>query len=63
MRLYGLILLLNMKWKFILGGYDMSEITRYDVNDQWAHSGMAEAGDGILFQIDAIAYKKGHINE
>lgn len=122
----------------------MSEIIRYDVNDQWAHSGMVEAGDflfmsycvgnigqpienqinsafdhlskrlssigltlesvvkfdalfkniwdipimekvikkifdgkypsrksiqtefagdGILFQIDAIAYKKGHINE
>lgn len=26
----------------------MSEIIRYDINDQWAHSGMVEAGDFLF---------------
>jgi enamine deaminase RidA (YjgF/YER057c/UK114 family) len=26
----------------------MSEIIRYDVNDQWAHSGMVEAGNFLF---------------
>ena len=49
----------------------MSEIERYDVNEQWAHSGIIKAGDfcflgycagnvggpeGLLFQVDGVAY-------
>lgn len=36
----------------------MSEIIRYDVNDQWAHSGMVEAGD-FLF----MSYCVGNIGQ
>ena len=50
----------------------MEGIARYDVNEEWAHSGMIRAGDfcflnycagnvggetcGLLFQVDGIAY-------
>jgi hypothetical protein len=46
----------------------MESIKRSDINEQWAHSGIVEAGDfdfisycvgniELLFQLDAIAYK------
>ena len=49
----------------------MGKIERYEVDEQWAHSGIIKAGDfcflgycvgniggkeGLLFQVDAVAY-------
>lgn len=36
----------------------MSEIIRYDVNEQWAHSGIVEAGDFVF-----ISYCVGNIGQ
>ncbi len=33
----------------------MKEITRYDIHEDWAHSGIIQAGN-LLFQVDGIAY-------
>ncbi|WP_455716499.1 hypothetical protein [Anaerosporobacter sp.] len=40
----------------------MSEIIRHDVNDQWAHFGIVEAGD-FLFMSYCVGNIGGHINE
>ena len=40
-------------------GQKMSKIERYEINEQWAHSGIVKAGDFCYlshFQADAVAY-------
>lgn len=37
----------------------MSKIIRHDINEEWAHAGLVEAG--LLFQWDAVAYREKDI--